>query len=94
MNKFFHEYISLLSDPAHTAVESTFVFLEFIIFSVIVNRLVKPAWKKMIKQEHIRIDEEHGHKHEKTDQEILDSILKPKKKKSRRNYVGTRRRTL
>lgn len=88
----WEHYKEILLDPAHTLVESTFVLAEFIIFSVIAVRL-KKAWAKMLDLWHRRLDEEHGHKHIKTHDEIVYDVLHPEitRKRSPLWYKGDHR---
>ena len=83
-------YLELITDPAHTLVESTFILAEFVIFSIIAVRL-KKAWFKMLDLWHRRIDDEHGHSHIKTTEEILNSVLYPRKNKRPKRYKGEHR---
>lgn len=41
MEEFAHEFMHLLTDPAHTAVEFTFVLLDYLIIHSVVRR-----WRK------------------------------------------------
>jgi ABC-type taurine transport system ATPase subunit len=75
----WHEYVSIITDPAHTLVETTFIAAEFVLFSVIAVRL-KKAWYKALDLWHRRLDEEHGVEHVKSDKEIIDSITSRRKK--------------
>lgn len=41
MNEFVHEFTHLITDPAHTAVEFTFVLIDYAIIHTVVRR-----WRK------------------------------------------------
>lgn len=86
----WNHYLEIITDPAHTLVETTFIAAEFIIFSVIAVRL-KMAWVKALDLWHRRLDEEHGHEHVKTDKEIINSLLNVKKKRRTIWYKGVHR---
>jgi len=58
-----HHYLELITDPAHTLVETTFIAAELIIGSVIWAKLLKPRWERMLEVWHHRIDKEHGFEH-------------------------------
>ncbi len=54
-----HEYVEILTDPAHAAAELTFVLLDAV--------LLTPLWllvRRAIRREHATIDAEHGVDHE------------------------------
>lgn len=55
MTEFLHHYAELMSDPAHTAVEFTFVLLDVLIIDAVRRR-----WRKHLDREHQIIDAEHG----------------------------------
>ena len=55
--RIWAHYVELITEPAHTLVESTFVFLEFLIFTVLLHR-AKRVWHRII-------DKEHGVEHPK-----------------------------
>lgn len=41
MNEFADEFLHILTDPAHTAVEFTFVLIDYLIIQTIVSRMRK-----------------------------------------------------
>lgn len=52
-------YVELLTDPAHTLVEFTFVLVDVLIIDYVRRRL-RDHFHNDIAQEHVRIDAEHG----------------------------------
>lgn len=91
MDQVWKHYLEILSDPAHTLVETTFIFLEFIIFQVFLTQ-AKKACQKLIKREHKILDREHGHQHESTSEEILWDVLHPLKSHKRQIFYKGRHR--
>lgn len=55
------EYLEIMSDPAHMAAEFTFT----LIFDVLIVGIIWPLICRAIKREHLKIDREHGVKHER-----------------------------
>lgn len=63
MNEILHEYVHLMTDPAHTAVEFTFVLMDVLIIDFVRRRL--RAWTEgRVRHEHAILDVEHGVEHE------------------------------
>lgn len=54
----WHEYTHIMTDPAHSLVEFTFV-----LFDVLVIDAVRRQWNRRLHREHARIDAEHGVTH-------------------------------
>lgn len=54
------EYLHILSDPAHTAVEFTFVLLDVLVIDA-VRRRMRRFTIRSVRAEHATIDREHGH---------------------------------
>ncbi len=63
MSEVWEHYVELITDPAHTLVEVTFIALEFILLSVLWAKVIKPGWERMLDAWHHRLDREHGHVH-------------------------------
>lgn len=53
-----HEYLSLITNPAHTLVEFTFVLLDYLVIAA-VARALKSHFHKDIAREHQAINREH-----------------------------------
>lgn len=62
MSHFWPHFIEILTDPAHLAVEFVFVLLDYLVIQVVVNQ-VKKRFRKALRDEHLRLDMEHGHPH-------------------------------
>jgi len=56
------EYVSILTDPAHSLVEFTFVAVDYLIVQTAVHAL-KRHFHRDIETEHRRLDREHGVSH-------------------------------
>lgn len=54
MNEFVSEFLHILSDPAHTAVEFTFVAIDYLIVHTVVRR-----WRKHFHRD-IGVSDNHG----------------------------------
>ncbi len=66
MNGIASEYLAILTDPAHSLVELTFIALEIILFDW-ARRTITSRWRlhleRRLTTEHRRLDEEHGVAH-------------------------------
>lgn len=69
MNQFLHEYMHILSDPAHLCVELTFVLLLDVLFM----GLMVPFLKRVVFKEHLTIDAEHGVDHDNPNAGVIAS---------------------
>lgn len=54
-----HDYLEILRDPAHVAVEFTFVLIDYLIIQTVATRL-KRHFHRDIAREHAKIDAEVG----------------------------------
>lgn len=92
MSDIWDHYLEILSDPAHTLVEMTFIAVEFIVLSVVWAKIIKPSWAKMLDVWHHRLDREHGHDHNDrsnlppSESMLLPTDNTPKKRKSKTGY--------
>lgn len=50
------EYLHIMSDPAHAAVEFTFVLLDYIIIQLVGHRIIKHLHRDMRAGKHARRD--------------------------------------
>lgn len=62
MNDFVQDFLHLLTDPAHVALEFVFVLLDYLIIQTVVTRL-KKHFHKDIADEHATIEAEHDLAH-------------------------------
>lgn len=62
MSGIWSEYVSILTDPAHSLVEFTFVAVDYLIVQTAVHAL-KRHFHRDIETEHQRLDREHGVEH-------------------------------
>jgi hypothetical protein len=76
MEHFIEEYVHLLKDPAHLALEFTFVLVDYLIIQTVVAKWRK-HFHKDIAREHAVIEAEHGLKHPvapvEPPQDVLDA---------------------
>ena len=56
------EYAHLITDPAHSLVEFTFVLVDYLVIQVVV-RGVKKHFHRDLSREHQALDAEHGVQH-------------------------------
>lgn len=63
MGEFLHHYTELMSDPAHMAVELTFILVIDGLFLGLIWPLIRKAINKRVEREHAVLDKEHGVKH-------------------------------
>ena len=59
MSEILHHYVELITDPAHSLVEFTFVLVDVLIIDAVRRRLTK-HFHRDIEREHHRVDAEHG----------------------------------
>lgn len=52
MSEFLHHYAELMSDPAHTAVEFTFVLFDVLIIDFVRRRIVRHLHRDLKKGSH------------------------------------------
>jgi hypothetical protein len=62
MSEVLAHYAELITDPAHTLVEFTFVLLDYLVIQAVAARF-KRRVERRIEAEHVRIDAEHGVRH-------------------------------
>ena len=62
MQGILSEYAHLITDPAHSLVEFTFVLLDYLVIQVVV-RGVKKHFHRDLRREHTVLDTEHGITH-------------------------------
>jgi hypothetical protein len=60
MHKFWEEYLHILSNPAHLAVEITLMILLDVILLGLIVPFLKRSISTSLLREHARIDKEHG----------------------------------
>ena len=70
MSLFWEHFTEIITDPAHTAVEFTFVLLDYLVIQTIAHRLKKHFHRDLAK-EHTRLDAEHGISHRAPGPEAL-----------------------
>lgn len=63
MNEFFHHYAELMTDPAHMAVEATFILLIDGLLLGLLVPLTRKYVKAKVAREHAVLDREHGISH-------------------------------
>ena len=63
MNEFFHDYLHILEDPAHLAVEFTMMIVLDGIILGLIWPLVKRFIDSRLQRQHEMLDAEHGIKH-------------------------------
>jgi len=63
MGEFLHHYTELMSDPAHMAVELTFILLIDGLFLGLIWPFVRKSINKRVEAEHKVLDQEHGVEH-------------------------------
>lgn len=63
MGEFLHHYTELMSDPAHMAMELTFILIVDVLFLGLLWPLFRKAVNKRVEREHVILDEEHGVQH-------------------------------
>lgn len=54
-----HEYLTILTDPAHSLVEFTFVLFDLLVIDT-VRRGLKRHFHRDLSDQHTRLDREHG----------------------------------
>lgn len=59
VSEILHHYVEILTDPAHSAVEFTFVLFDVLVIDFVRRRLVKHFHKDLTSQ-HTTLDREHG----------------------------------
>lgn len=59
MSDFLTQYAEIMSDPAHLAVEFTFVLLDYLAINWVASR-IKAHFHRDLAREHQRLDAEHG----------------------------------
>jgi hypothetical protein len=64
MGEILHHYTEMITDPAHTLVELTFILVVDVIFLGLLWPLAKRAVNKRVNAEHKVLDQEHGIKHD------------------------------
>jgi hypothetical protein len=64
MHEILHHYAEILTDPAHTMVELTFILVVDGLFLGLVWPVVRKAIDKRVKKEHAVLDAEHGVSHD------------------------------
>lgn len=62
LNEIGQHYLEIITDPAHTLVEATFVLIEVLIIDV-VRRKITQHFHRDIAREHESLDAEHGVAH-------------------------------
>jgi hypothetical protein len=62
MNQILSHYVEIITDPAHSLVEFTFVLLDVLVIDAVRRRL-KRHFHNDLDDEHRRLDDEHGVTH-------------------------------
>ncbi len=52
MTEIMHEYVHILTDPAHSMVEFTFVLIDVLIISWVKNRIIRHMHRDMTAGKH------------------------------------------
>lgn len=64
MGEIWHHYAEMMTDPAHTLVELTFILMVDVLFLGLLWPLAKRAVNKRVNAEHKVLDAEHGIEHD------------------------------
>ncbi len=64
MHEILHHYAEMMTDPAHTLVELTFILVVDVLFLGLLWPLAKRAVNKRVNDEHKVLDQEHGVEHD------------------------------
>lgn len=74
---FFGEYISLMTDPAHVAVELTFLVVVDVVLVGLLWPLIKRFVDAKLRRQHEQFDREHGIHHHGDHVHIDPEIMHP-----------------